>query len=226
MTNAFSRRSFLQGTAFAAAGLLLGSSFLPSAHAAKKPDTYSVTSANTWHVNDQTAMEAVTQTVNYRVGTNTITVSLETRTLYTGGERLSTGQQDTVTDTYTLSQPLQGIQRRTDDKAGPKNQSVVWTVPAGTVITRTRHGSTGKSTGSLAFDTRDTMTPLAVDTWDSTDMHWYAANAASFDYSTYNVNGFAGGESLTVEGGMLYQIQRVAEEDYEPDIGGFVFQGA
>ena len=50
MTNAFSRRTFLQGAAFAAAGLLLGSDLAPSALAAadeKFTESYSTNVSST-----------------------------------------------------------------------------------------------------------------------------------------------------------------------------------
>ena len=137
MTNAFSRRTFLQGAAFAAAGLLLGSDLAPSALAAadeKFTESYSTNVSST-----QTLSTSVT--LRYKVGSNVIkaettyknTVSgkaiekFEDKHTYTLTSDVSRVEQLVVHEPYTASS-------RTDVTY------TVFYVPAGTDVTLSEDG--------------------------------------------------------------------------------------
>ena len=109
------------------------------------------------------------------------------------------------TRVYTLSQPLQGLERKGD-------WQVIWDVPAGTVISRTGTYTSlsdgvfnweSSGTGMLCLVTTRVLSEDEVETWG--DVAW--------------------DESVTVEKGKLYQIIDVTEGGVIIDVGGFIFRG-
>ena len=146
----------------------------------------------------------ITEKVNYQIGGTTIRLTHNEDLPWTDeGVQYTSSSIDTCV--YTLSQPLQGMERKGD-------WQVIWDVPAGTVISRTRTYTSlsdgvvnweSSGTGMLCLVTTRVLSENEVETWGDV----------------------AGDESVTVEKGKLYQMIDVTEGGVISDVGGFIFRG-
>ena len=144
----------------------------------------------------------ITEKVNYQIGGTTIRLTHQADEVWTDS---SAAESAKMTCVYTLSQPLQGMERKGD-------WQVIWDVPAGTVISCTRTFTSlsdgvvnleSSGTGMLCLVTTRVLSEDEVETWDDV----------------------AGDESVTVEKGKLYQMIDVTEGGVISDVGGFIFRG-
>ena len=146
----------------------------------------------------------ITEKVNYQIGGTTIRLTHNEDLPWTDeGVQYTSSSIDTCV--YTLSQPLQGMERKGD-------WQVIWDVPAGTVISRTRTYTSlsdgvvnweSSGTGMLCLVTTRVLSEDEVETWGDV----------------------AGDESVTVEKGKLYQMIDATEGGVISDVGGFIFRG-
>ena len=146
----------------------------------------------------------ITEKVNYQIGGTTIRLTHNEDLPWTDeGVQYTSSSIDTCV--YTLSQPLQGMERKGD-------WQVIWDVPTGTVISRTRTYTSlsdgvvnweSSGTGMLCLVTTRVLSEDEVETWGDV----------------------AGDESVTVEKGKLYQMIDVTEGGVISDVGGFIFRG-
>ena len=146
----------------------------------------------------------ITEKVNYQIGGTTIRLTHNEDLPWTDeGVQYTSSSIDTCV--YTLSQPLQGMERKGD-------WQVIWDVPAGTVISRTRTYTSlsdgvvnweSSGTGMLRLVTTRVLSEDEVETWGDV----------------------AGDESVTVEKGKLYQMIDATEGGAIIDVGGFIFRG-
>ena len=146
----------------------------------------------------------ITEKVNYQIGGTTIRLTHNEDLPWTDeGVQYTSSSIDTCV--YTLSQPLQGMERKGD-------WQVIWDVPAGTVISRTRTYTSlsdgvvnweSSGTGMLCLVTTRVLSEDEVETWGDV----------------------AGDESVTVEKGKLYQMIDATEGGAIIDVGGFIFRG-
>ena len=143
----------------------------------------------------------ITEKVNYQIGGTTIRLTHNEDILWE--DQHTSSSIDTCV--YTLSQPLQGMERKGD-------WQVIWDVPAGTVISRTGTYTSlsdgvvnweSSGTGMLCLVTTRVLSEDEVETWGDV----------------------AGDESVTVEKGKLYQMIDVTEGGVIIDVGGFIFRG-
>ena len=143
----------------------------------------------------------ITEKVNYQIGGTTIRLTHNEDILWE--DQYTSSSIDTCV--YTLSQPLQGMERKGD-------WQVIWDVPAGTVISRTGTYTSlsdgvvnweSSGTGMLCLVTTRVLSEDEVETWGDV----------------------AGDESVTVEKGKLYQMIDVTEGGVISDVGGFIFRG-
>ena len=146
----------------------------------------------------------ITEKVNYQIGGTTIRLTHNEDLPWTDeGVQYTSSSIDTCV--YTLSQPLQGMERKGD-------WQVIWDVPAGAVISRTGTYTSlsdgvvnweSSGTGMLCLVTTRVLSEDEVETWGDV----------------------AGDESVTVEKGKLYQMIDVTEGGVIIDVGGFIFRG-
>ena len=143
----------------------------------------------------------ITEKVNYQIGGTTIRLTHNEDILWEDQHTSSSID----TRVYTLSQPLQGMERKGD-------WQVIWDVPAGTVISRTGTYTSlsdgvvnweSSGTGMLCLVTTRVLSEDEVETWGDV----------------------AGDESVTVEKGKLYQMIDATEGGAISDVGGFIFRG-
>ena len=140
--------------------------------------------------------------VSYQIGGTTIRLTHQEDEVWTDSSAVESAKETRV---YTLSQPLQGMERKGD-------WQVIWDVPAGTVISRTGTYTSlsdgvvnweSSGTGMLCLVTTRVLSEDEVETWGDV----------------------AGDESVTVEKGKLYQMIDVTEGGVISDVGGFIFRG-
>ena len=140
--------------------------------------------------------------VSYQIGGTTIRLTHQEDEVWTDSSAVESAKETRV---YTLSQPLQGMERKGD-------WQVIWDVPAGTVISRTGTYTSlsdgvvnweSSGTGMLCLVTTRVLSEDEVETWGDV----------------------AGDESVTVEKGKLYQMIDVTEGGVIIDVGGFIFRG-
>ena len=181
----------------------------------QKKQSYTAKSVDPWANDVQSGTTTNTETVSYQIGGNTINVSRTYVDVYANYEEPGITHTWKVTekDTYTLSQPIQGLERQGE-------WVVIWDVPAGTVISHSytyssiwdtdEHASEFGWTDFGWLETQRILTSDEVYEWG------YGAN--------YNCT-YSGGETLTVEKGKLYELVDADEGGYFTTNGGFVFRG-
>ena len=151
-----------------------------------------------------------TEKVTYQIGGNTLKMSSTETEEYSYGD----GQHketESHTDTYTLSQPLQGMERHGQWK-------VVWDVPAGTTITRViassfvRDGETISSENTRSYPLWYVISDRILNDWQDVQNQM----AATGDLSK---------ESVTIEKGNFYVLITMGEGGETLEKGGFIFRG-
>ena len=168
---------------------------------AGQPQSYTAKKTASWGDNETLT---TVEKVSYQIGGTTIRLTHNEDLPWTDeGVQYTSSSIDTCV--YTLSQPLQGMERKGD-------WQVIWDVPAGTVISRTRTYTSlsdgvvnweSSGTGMLCLVTTRVLSEDEVETWGDV----------------------AGDESVTVEKGKLYQMIDVTEGGVISDVGGFIFRG-
>ena len=168
---------------------------------AGQPQSYTAKKTASWGDNETLT---TVEKVSYQIGGTTIRLTHNEDLPWTDeGVQYTSSSIDTCV--YTLSQPLQGMERKGD-------WQVIWDVPAGTVISRTRTYTSlsdgvvnweSSGTGMLCLVTTRVLNEDEVETWGDV----------------------AGDESVTVEKGKLYQMIDATEGGAISDVGGFIFRG-
>ena len=150
--------------------------------------------------------------MEYQIGGTTIRLTqqyTDTTEDHVSNEKYVTSE--TTTDVYTLSQPLQAMERKGD-------WQVVWDVPAGTVVTL-KGTLTGTDSGPLGTDkysdSRSGVYGIIVSRVLSND----EVDSSAGSYPSFY------GESVTIEKGKLYQLTDANEGGTFNEKGGFVFRG-
>ena len=166
---------------------------------AGQPQSYTAKKTASWGDNETLT---TVEKVSYQIGGTTIRLTHQEDEVWTDSSAVESAKETRV---YTLSQPLQGMERKGD-------WQVIWDVPAGTVISRTGTYTSlsdgvvnweGSGTGMLCLVTTRVLSEDEVETWGDV----------------------AGDESVTVEKGKLYQMIDVTEGGVIIDVGGFIFRG-
>lgn len=168
---------------------------------AGQPQSYTAKKTASWGDNETLT---TVEKVSYQIGGTTIRLTHNEDLPWTD-EGVQHTSSSTDTCVYTLSQPLQGMERKGD-------WQVIWDVPAGTVISCTGTYTSlsdgvvnweSSGTGMLCLVTTRVLSEDEVETWGDV----------------------AGDESVTVEKGKLYQMIDVTEGGVIIDVGGFIFRG-
>ena len=166
---------------------------------AGQPQSYTAKKTASWGDNETLT---TVEKVSYQIGGTTIRLTHQEDEVWTDSSAVESAKETRV---YTLSQPLQGMERKGD-------WQVIWDVPAGAVISRTRTYTSlsdgvvnweSSGTGMLCLVTTRVLSEDEVETWGDV----------------------AGDESVTVEKGKLYQMIDVTEGGVISDVGGFIFRG-
>ena len=166
---------------------------------AGQPQSYTAKKTASWGDNETLT---TVEKVSYQIGGATIRLTHQEDEVWTDSSAVESAKETRV---YTLSQPLQGMERKGD-------WQVIWDVPAGTVISRTGTYTSlsdgvvnweSSGTGMLCLVTTRVLSEDEVETWGDV----------------------AGDESVTVEKGKLYQMIDVTEGGVIIDVGGFIFRG-
>ena len=166
---------------------------------AGQPQSYTAKKTASW--GDNGTLTTV-EKVSYQIGGTTIRLTHQEDEVWTDSSAVESAKETRV---YTLSQPLQGMERKGD-------WQVIWDVPAGTVISCTGTYTSlsdgvvnweSSGTGMLCLVTTRVLSEDEVETWGDV----------------------AGDESVTVEKGKLYQMIDVTEGGVISDVGGFIFRG-
>ena len=166
---------------------------------ARQPQSYTAKKTASWGDNETLT---TVEKVSYQIGGTTIRLTHQEDEVWTDSSAVESAKETRV---YTLSQPLQGMERKGD-------WQVIWDVPAGTVISRTGTYTSlsdgvvnweSSGTGMLCLVTTRVLSEDEVETWGDV----------------------AGDESVTVEKGKLYQMIDVTEGGVIIDVGGFIFRG-
>ena len=166
---------------------------------AGQPQSYTAKKTASWGDNETLT---TVEKVSYQIGGTTIRLTHQEDEVWTDSSAVESAKETRV---YTLSQPLQGMERKDD-------WQVIWDVPAGTVISRTGTYTSlsdgvvnweSSGTGMLCLVTTRVLSEDEVETWGDV----------------------AGDESVTVEKGKLYQMIDVTEGGVIIDVGGFIFRG-
>ena len=166
---------------------------------AGQPQSYTAKKTASWGDNETLT---TVEKVSYQIGGTTIRLTHQEDEVWTDSSAVESAKETRV---YTLSQPLQGMERKGD-------WQVIWDVPAGTVISRTGTYTSlsdgvvnweSSGTGMLCLVTTRVLSEDEVETWGDV----------------------AGDESVTVEKGKLYQMIDVTEGGAIIDVGGFIFRG-
>ena len=166
---------------------------------AGQPQSYTAKKTASWGDNETLT---TVEKVSYQIGGTTIRLTHQEDEVWTDSSAVESAKETRV---YTLSQPLQGMERKGD-------WQVIWDVPAGTVISRTRTYTSlsdgvvnweSSGTGMLCLVTTRVLSEDEVETWGDV----------------------AGDESVTVEKGKLYQMIDGDEGGAISDVGGFIFRG-
>ena len=166
---------------------------------AGQPQSYTAKKTASWGDNETLT---TVEKVSYQIGGTTIRLTHQEDEVWTDSSAVESAKETRV---YTLSQPLQGMERKGD-------WQVIWDVPAGTVISRTGTYTSlsdgvvnweSSGTGMLCLVTTRVLSEDEVETWGDV----------------------AGDESVTVEKGKLYQMIDATEGGAIIDVGGFIFRG-
>ena len=166
---------------------------------AGQPQSYTAKKTASWGDNETLT---TVEKVSYQIGGTTIRLTHQEDEVWTDSSAVESAKETRV---YTLSQPLQGMERKGD-------WQVIWDVPAGAVISRTRTYTSlsdgvvnweSSGTGMLCLVTTRVLSEDEVETWGDV----------------------AGDESVTVEKGKLYQMIDATEGGAIIDVGGFIFRG-
>ena len=166
---------------------------------AGQPQSYTAKKTASWGDNETLT---TVEKVSYQIGGTTIRLTHQEDEVWTDSSAVESAKETRV---YTLSQPLQGMERKGD-------WQVIWDVPAGTVISCTGTYTSlsdgvvnweSSGTGMLCLVTTRVLSEDEVETWGDV----------------------AGDESVTVEKGKLYQMIDVTEGGVISDVGGFIFRG-
>ena len=166
---------------------------------AGQPQSYTAKKTASWGDNETLT---TVEKVSYQIGGTTIRLTHQEDEVWTDSSAVESAKETRV---YTLSQPLQGMERKGD-------WQVIWDVPAGTVISRTGTYTSlsdgvvnweSSGTGMLCLVTTRVLSEDEVEAWGDV----------------------AGDESVTVEKGKLYQMIDVTEGGVIIDVGGFIFRG-
>ena len=166
---------------------------------AGQPQSYTAKKTASWGDNETLT---TVEKVSYQIGGTTIRLTHQEDEVWTDSSAVESAKETRV---YTLSQPLQGMERKGD-------WQVIWDVPAGTVISRTGTYTSlsdgvvnweSSGTGMLCLVTTRVLSEDEVETWGDV----------------------AGDESVTVEKGKLYQMIDVTEGGVIIDVGGSIFRG-
>ena len=166
---------------------------------AGQPQSYTAKKTASWGDNETLT---TVEKVSYQIGGATIRLTHQEDEVWTDSSAVESAKETRV---YTLSQPLQGMERKGD-------WQVIWDVPAGTAISCTGTYTSlsdgvvnweSSGTGMLCLVTTRVLSEDEVETWGDV----------------------AGDESVTVEKGKLYQMIDVTEGGVIIDVGGFIFRG-
>ena len=178
----------------------------------EQKQSYTATKTTPYSNDTQSSSYTTTEKVEYQIGGTTIRLIqqyTDTTEDHVSNEKYVTSE--TTTDVYTLSQPLQAMERKGD-------WQVVWDVPAGTVVTL-KGTLTGTDSGPLGTDkysdSRSGVYGIIVSRVLSND----EVDSSSGSYPSFY------GESVTIEKGKLYQLTDANEGGTFNEKGGFVFRG-
>ena len=180
----------------------------------QKTQTYTAERMEPWSNEFQSGTTTVIDKVTYQIGGNTIVLNHTENMIWTNNANYGDPGQHTwkitATDTYTLSQPLQGIERK-------GQWAVIWDVPAGTVV-------------SLSGIKTDVCDGEMTGSRNRNSLGWLEPSHFLSEDEVYELNvGVAhdGGRSdtMTVEKGKLYELVEDTMESFIIPDGGFVFRG-
>ena len=180
----------------------------------QKTQTYTAERMEPWSNEFQSGTTTVIDKVTYQIGGNTIVLHHTENMIWTNNANYGDPGQHTMritaTDTYTLSQPLQGIERK-------GQWAVIWDVPAGTVV-------------SLSGIKTDAWDGEMTGSWNRNSLGWLEPSHFLSEDEVFELNvGVAhdGGRSdtMTVEKGKLYELVEDTMESFIIPDGGFVFRG-
>ena len=178
----------------------------------EQKQSYTATKTTPYSNDTQSSSYTTTEKVEYQIGGTTIRLIqqyTDTTEDHVSNEKYVTSE--TTTDVYTLSQPLQAMERKGD-------WQVVWDVPAGTVVTL-KGTLTGTDSGPLGTDkysdSRSGVYGIIVSRVLSND----EVDSSAGSYPSFY------GESVTIEKGKLYQLTDANEGGTFNEKGGFVFRG-
>ena len=178
----------------------------------EQKQSYTATRTIPYSNDTQSSSYTVAEKVEYQIGGTTIRMTqqyTDTTEDHVSNEKYATSE--TTADVYTLSQPLQAMERKGD-------WQVVWDVPAGTVITL-KGTLTGTDSGPWGTDkysdSRSGVYGIIVSRVLSND----EVDSSAGSYPSFY------GESVTIEKGKLYQLTDANEGGTFNEKGGFVFRG-
>ena len=178
----------------------------------EQKQSYMATKTVPYGNDTQSSSYTTTEKVEYQIGGTTIRLTQQytnTTEDHVSNEKYVTSE--TTTDVYTLSQPLQAMERKGD-------WQVVWDVPAGTVVTL-KGTLTGTDSGPLGTDkysdSRSGVYGIIVSRVLSND----EVDSSAGSYPSFY------GESVTIEKGKMYQLTDANEGGTFNEKGGFVFRG-
>ena len=178
----------------------------------EQKQSYTATKTVPYGNDTQSSSYTTTEKVEYQIGGTTIRLTQQytnTTEDHVSNEKYVTSE--TTTDVYTLSQPLQAMERKGD-------WQVVWDVPAGTVVTL-KGTLTGTDSGPLGTDkysdSRSGVYGIIVSRVLSND----EVDSSAGSYPSFY------GESVTIEKGKMYQLTDANEGGTFNEKGGFVFRG-
>ena len=178
----------------------------------EQKQSYTATKTTPYSNDTQSSSYTTTEKVEYQIGGTTIRLTQQytnTTEDHVSNEKYVTSE--TTTDVYTLSQPLQAMERKGD-------WQVVWDVPAGTVVTL-KGTLTGTDSGPLGTDkysdSRSGVYGIIVSRVLSND----EVDSSAGSYPSFY------GESVTIEKGKMYQLTDANEGGTFNEKGGFVFRG-
>lgn len=186
-----------------------------SSTAVQEKQTYTAKETTPWSNESQSGTTTVVDKVSYQIGENTITLHhtyTDTWTNY-AEPGIQHTQKINATNTYTLSQPLQGIERQ-------GQWVVIWDVPAGTVVSLS-----GIETDAWDGETDGSWNQDGLSEWLKTSRVLTPDEVYEWGYGTDYGCTEGWGDTLTVEKGKLYELIDVNEGGYFPTDGGFVFRG-
>ena len=178
----------------------------------EQKQSYTATRTIPYSNDTQSSSYTVAEKVEYQIGGTTIRMTqqyTDTTEDHVSNEKYATSE--TTADVYTLSQPLQAMERKGD-------WQVVWDVPAGTVITLkgTLTGTSSDPFGTDKYsDSRSGVYGIIVSRVLSND----EVDSSAGSYPSFY------GESVTIEKGKLYQLTDANEGGTFNEKGGFVFRG-